>query len=1022
MNKAVVTALKLDFLFLLLSIAVCHPEQTQRETGKSIPWSQIGAKAGADYKGDGLSVTPIKDGARLRCAFQRLEGEATPEGLWLTSRASETATERFRVVANAVGRSTAAQISSAGLNAQSDNAPIQLSRTGKISVEGKTVRFSRPGLVEEYSVSMDGVRQDFIVEKPPVEIDSSFEASPAENERSRVHELTLALEVTGARVERIPDGARLVLENSERKIAYSRLHVSDATGKELPARVQVDQTIATKSQTANLEIFINDIGADYPIRIDPTFSDDNWISMGGIPGTDGRVYAFEVDNHGNLYIGGDFRVAGDVAANNIAKWDGNSWSALGSGLNKEVHALAVLGNDLYAGGYFDIAGGIAASRIAKWNGRDWLPLGSGIKGELSALAVLDKAIYAAGSFTMAGEIEANNIAKWDGSSWSPLGLGMGGAEVISVNALAVLGNDLYAGGEFTTAGGSAAGNIAKWNGSNWSALGSGVYSTPSFIFPSIPAVNALLVVKDQLYAAGGLDMAGGIAASKIARWDGSNWSALGSGMNYYSGVNALAAIGNDLYAGGWFNAAGEFSAIGIAKWDGSNWSPVASGMNDNVNALTVLGDNLFAGGNFYIAGGVAASHCAKWNGNYWSSLGSDLKGFSGPVNTLAVSGKNVIVGGLFPIAGGLLVNSISEWNGNEWSTLGSGLVGSPAIVRSLFLSGNDLYTGGSFDTAGNVRANNLAKWDGSNWSALVEGIDASIDKLAVLGTELYPPGRFSGLPSDVLTVRNGLSWRALGYGVSSPLTAVAVLNNELYVAGLFKTGAGKTDYYVVKWKDGWVALGSAMNDSVSDLAVLANELYAGGKFTMTSGIVANHLAKWNGSNWVAVGSGLNADVSALTVIGNDLYVGGSFTLAGDIMANHIAKWDGRIWSSLGSGISGSNPETTVDALAELGNELWVGGNFTTAGGKVSPNLARFKLSFAPDLLKLQKIKIGSQTNTLSYSGVPNFPYFIQYATNLTSSPWFTLSTNLPGSTGVGTVIDPNSNADPQRFYRVGYRE
>ena len=70
----------------------------------SIPWSQLGAKAGADYQGDGLAVIPTADGARLRCVFQRLEGEATREGLWLASTAAETNREEFRVVAAAVGR------------------------------------------------------------------------------------------------------------------------------------------------------------------------------------------------------------------------------------------------------------------------------------------------------------------------------------------------------------------------------------------------------------------------------------------------------------------------------------------------------------------------------------------------------------------------------------------------------------------------------------------------------------------------------------------------------------------------------------------------------------------------------------------------------------------------------------------------------------------------------------------------------------------------------------------------------
>src|SRR5437764_10035323 len=75
----------------------------------SIPWSQIGAKAGADYQGDGLAVIATIEGARLRCAFQKLEGEATHEGLWLTSTVilpSGTVRERFRIVAADVRRLT----------------------------------------------------------------------------------------------------------------------------------------------------------------------------------------------------------------------------------------------------------------------------------------------------------------------------------------------------------------------------------------------------------------------------------------------------------------------------------------------------------------------------------------------------------------------------------------------------------------------------------------------------------------------------------------------------------------------------------------------------------------------------------------------------------------------------------------------------------------------------------------------------------------------------------------------------
>ena len=73
-------------------------------TPAAIQWNEIGAKAGANYQGDGLAVTPDGEGARLHCVFQRLDGEATREGIWLTSTATNSVKDRFRVVAVAVGR------------------------------------------------------------------------------------------------------------------------------------------------------------------------------------------------------------------------------------------------------------------------------------------------------------------------------------------------------------------------------------------------------------------------------------------------------------------------------------------------------------------------------------------------------------------------------------------------------------------------------------------------------------------------------------------------------------------------------------------------------------------------------------------------------------------------------------------------------------------------------------------------------------------------------------------------------
>jgi formylglycine-generating enzyme required for sulfatase activity len=107
----------------------------------------------------------------------------------------------------------------------------------------------------------------------------------------------------------------------------------------------------------------------------------------------------------------------------------------------------------------------------------------------------------------------------------------------------------------------------------------------------------------NLYAGGGFFMAGGTTANHIAKWNGTSWSALGTGMSFYSGVFALTvdASGN-LYAGGGFTTAGGTTVHRIAKWNGTSWSALGTGMNNTVSAIT-----LDSSGNLY-AGGVGVSY------------------------------------------------------------------------------------------------------------------------------------------------------------------------------------------------------------------------------------------------------------------------------------------------------------------------------------------------------------------------------------------------------------------------------
>jgi hypothetical protein len=170
-------------------------------------------------------------------------------------------------------------------------------------------------------------------------------------------------------------------------------------------------------------------------------------------------------------------------------------------------------------------------------------------------------------------------------------------------------------------------------------------------------------------------------------------------------VYALAVSGTTLYAGGQFSTAGGVTAIYIAKWNGSAWSALGSGMDGWVNALAVSGTTLYAGGAFGTAGGVTVNGVAKWNGSAWSALGSGMNGY---VMALAVSGTTLYAGGYFTTAGGVTANYIAAWNGSAWSALGSGIggrfnsnVGGWPHVFALAADGaGHLFVGGDFSSAG----------------------------------------------------------------------------------------------------------------------------------------------------------------------------------------------------------------------------------------------------------------------------------------------------------------------------------
>ncbi len=434
------------------------------------------------------------------------------------------------------------------------------------------------------------------------------------------------------------------------------------------------------------------IGASNTHLSAATFSDDNWNGIGNIdkvapvPYLTGGVRAVATDRSGNLYVGGDFTIAGGVSTTNIAQWNGSTWSALNwQGMNGPVGALLAVGNELYAGGQFTAAGGVSATNIAKWNGSHWSPVGSGINpiitqpyyaGYVGALAMSGSDLYVAGFFTNASGIPVNHIAKWDGRTWSAVGSGMNHVVV----ALAVSGSNVYAGGAFTMTGGSSANYIARWNGSSWSALGSGMDG----------AVYSLAVMGSDLYAGGYFKTAGGVSATDIARWDGTNWTALGFGIRFLDGVfsyngavNALAVSGNELYAAGNYTR-DSVDVNRIAKWNGTSWTALGSQFSWDVSSLAVRDTDLYAGGSFGSVGGVEAWCIAK------ARIGSAVKSIAAAnSNSTAIVQCSGVTGYQYG------VQRTTSLNSPLWTTINSNPI-SPAANGTFTFTDTNTPSGGAF--------------------------------------------------------------------------------------------------------------------------------------------------------------------------------------------------------------------------------------------------------------------------------------------------------------------------------------
>lgn len=398
---------------------------------------------------------------------------------------------------------------------------------------------------------------------------------------------------------------------------------------------------------------------------------------------------------------------------------------------------------------------------------------------------------------------ANAIVKRSASGeWSALGTGLSGAGVTALAIAPHPDGTVYVGGVFTDAGGSGADYAAIYTPATdtWSVIKAATTFNAQ--------VNAIAIAPNGDVIFGGLfTNADGIAnADGIVRYTPATntFAALGTGVNA-GGVYSLAfdQAGN-LYAGGSFTLMGGVaSTVRIAKWDGSAWSALGTGASSAiVRALLVVGTNLYAGGDFALMGGVANTvNIARWDGSVWNAMGTGTGG--GAVTALIQLPDGMIyIGGLFATIDGLAVPFLARWNGTGYSAVGAAL--SSYVQAFAKLPTGALYLGGDFAEVGGVTyPDRVALWGGGSFAPIDIDLpgSATIFSLAVVpGTgELYVGYNTTGTATGagittvtntgtadaypVITIKGPTTGTSRLYQIANVTTGGTILLNLIINAG-----------------------------------------------------------------------------------------------------------------------------------------------------------------------------------------------------------------------------------------------
>lgn len=376
------------------------------------------------------------------------------------------------------------------------------------------------------------------------------------------------------------------------------------------------------------------------------------------------------------------------------------------------------------------------------------------------------------------------------------------------------------------------------------------FGVPGVILAKEGTVAASIVFDDgtgpALYIGGRITAVDGVTTHGAAKWDGTEWTAVNSGLAANAYVRALAihddGTGPALYAAGNALISEGTLRARVVKLTSSGWVPaqgVAGGVSGTVNAIASFDADgpggapavLVATGTFTQAAGAPALRLASWDGTAWSALGAgipDSKKMPVEGRTLGVFDEDgdgpmparLFIGGTFPAVGDIQAFGIARWDGEAFSTVGPGI---PEFSTILCMTSFDDGAGPSLIVAGYMGTIPARRWDGKTWSIVDK---SSAGAVFVLDMETFDADGAGPGPAE-LVLAGQFNYIGGSFGIDN----IARWDGERFTSlGGGLTGSGDLVQTLATWP----------GDTT-------NSLFAGGVFVQADGMPSNRIALWTAS-------------------------------------------------------------------------------------------------------------------------------------------------------------------------------